>query len=323
MSFPPSISALFAQMAGVNKDRCKWTNEETRYFLNLIYERNITAILDSKNLRNAIIYQELAKEMSNNGYDNKPWDVLRSKWKALKQRYMFQKRQLSRSGAGGKIKGKFDFFDEMDQILGQRPIVASLDSIINSSAETSITDDKSNDEGEVTESVTEESGDGTCSLSDASVSATTEALDKSLPIEEPATQSNPPRLWQRQSKRDQRKNDAGEMRSFYMSFLDQQREQAAQDQKSLESITTVISQAVQCLERCANAAERHAEATQVIADMSQQQNRVNYSTFQGQHRFNYHHAPHPPTPQPPTSDAAHSPPHMESSLPFTAYLNLP
>ena len=42
--------------AGVNKDRYKWTNEETRDFLNLICKRNVTAILDSKNLRNAIIY---------------------------------------------------------------------------------------------------------------------------------------------------------------------------------------------------------------------------------------------------------------------------
>lgn len=149
-----------------------------------------------------------------------------------------------------------------------------------------------------------------------------EAQNKSLPIEESATPSNPPRFWQRQSERNPRKNDAGEMRSFYMSFLDQQREQAAQDQKSLESITTVISQAVQCLERCANAAERHAEATQVIACMSQQQSRGNYNTFQGQHQFTYHHAPHPPTPHPPTSDAAHSSPHMEPNLPFTAYLNL-
>ncbi|TDH07876.1 hypothetical protein EPR50_G00110640 [Perca flavescens] len=129
----------------------------------------------------------------------------------------------------------------MDQIFAQRPIVAFLASNINSSAKTSITDEKqSNDEGDVTES-TEESGDGTCSLSDANVSATMEALHKSLPIEELATPSNPPRLWQQQSKRDPRKNDAGEMRSFYMSFLDQQREQVAQDQKSLESITTVTA----------------------------------------------------------------------------------
>ena len=121
---------LCLNTTGDDKDRCKWTNEETRDFLNLIYEQNITAILDNKNLTNAIIYQELVKETTNKGYD-KPWDVLRSKWKGLKQRYVSQKRELSRSGARGKIKGKFHLFDELDQILGQRPIVASLDSYIN------------------------------------------------------------------------------------------------------------------------------------------------------------------------------------------------
>ena len=84
------LSQVSTYVNGVN-NRCKSTNEETRDFLNLIYEQNITTILDSKNLRNAIIYQELVKEMTNKGYD-KPWDVLQSKWKALKQRYRSQKK---------------------------------------------------------------------------------------------------------------------------------------------------------------------------------------------------------------------------------------
>ena len=61
-------------MTAVNKDRCKRTNEETRYFFNLIWQKNITAILDSKNLRKPIIYQELAKEMTNKDYDK---DILK------------------------------------------------------------------------------------------------------------------------------------------------------------------------------------------------------------------------------------------------------
>ncbi len=51
--------------------------------------------------------------MVNKGY-NKPWDVLRSKWKALKQWYMSQKRELCSSGAGGQIKRKFSRLNKMD-----------------------------------------------------------------------------------------------------------------------------------------------------------------------------------------------------------------
>lgn len=67
--------------------------------------------------------------MSNNGYD-KTWDVLRSKCKVLKQRYVFKKRELSRNGARGKIKANSTL---MRWVLGQRTLVVSLASNINSS----------------------------------------------------------------------------------------------------------------------------------------------------------------------------------------------
>ena len=48
-------------MAG--NSRYVWTDEETKVFLALIQERNVTAILDGKQQRNAIIYQDLRNEM--------------------------------------------------------------------------------------------------------------------------------------------------------------------------------------------------------------------------------------------------------------------
>ena len=116
------------QMANEN-NRYVWTYEEVQLFLALIEEKNITATLDGKQQRNSTIYQHLIESTLSKGYD-KPWNVLMSKWKALRQRYMCEKRQMSRSGAGGKTK--FFFITKIDNILGQRPIVTSLASIINS-----------------------------------------------------------------------------------------------------------------------------------------------------------------------------------------------
>lgn len=42
---------------------------------------------------------------------------------------MVEKREMSRSGADGKNKTKFRFFDKIEKILSQRPIVTSLCSI--------------------------------------------------------------------------------------------------------------------------------------------------------------------------------------------------
>ena len=74
------------QMANVNT-RYVWTEKEIKLFLALIQENNLTAILDGKQQRISTIYQDPREMMLLKGY--KPWNVLRSKWKALKQRYIF------------------------------------------------------------------------------------------------------------------------------------------------------------------------------------------------------------------------------------------
>ena len=79
-------SSFQAKMA-----RYMWTEEETELFLQMIKEKNITAILDSKQQRNAELYKELEGEMREKGFE-KPWQILRSKWKTLKQRYLAERR---------------------------------------------------------------------------------------------------------------------------------------------------------------------------------------------------------------------------------------
>ena len=57
---------------GVNMAWYVWTEEETETFLAIILEKNTTAILDSKQQRNAECYKEIETEMREKGF-NKPW----------------------------------------------------------------------------------------------------------------------------------------------------------------------------------------------------------------------------------------------------------
>lgn len=56
-----AVSAVYKKWSV--STRHLWTEEVTKQFLGLIRKKNITAILDDKQQRNAKIYQGLRKEM--------------------------------------------------------------------------------------------------------------------------------------------------------------------------------------------------------------------------------------------------------------------
>ena len=111
--------------------RYVWTEEETTLLLTVICDKNVTAIFDSKQQRNSESYKDIERELRERGFE-KPWQIIRSKWKALKQRYLAERRALHKSGASGRAKIKFKYYDIMDSILGHRPIVQAMSSVINS-----------------------------------------------------------------------------------------------------------------------------------------------------------------------------------------------
>ncbi|XP_022541601.1 uncharacterized protein LOC111196509 [Astyanax mexicanus] len=297
-------------MAGQDcPSRYVWTDEETSAFLDLIDESNINAILDGKQQRNAQMYQELQQKMSKKGFE-KPWPIMRSKWKALKQRYMSEKRQQSASGAAGKTKTNFRFFEKMDNILGQRPIVTSLADTINSSGDGETT--MAGQDGHETDTAESETS--------------FERPEEQNPAQgQGEQQGRPPastsqRFWRRSSVRS-KQVETGQL---YETFLKQQQEQAEREQGTLQSIATVLSQAVQCFERCAEAAERHAHATEIMAGMNRQGsgNTLNYSSHHSHPNSSYY--PHAATTQPPKYYSQQSTPDNGStdSPAFPTYFNL-
>lgn len=80
-----------------------WTEEVTKQYLSLIHERNITAILDDKQQRNATIYQGFNKEILAHG-------------QTLTQWFMSAKSEMSQSGASGNNRIHFKFCNDMDRI---------------------------------------------------------------------------------------------------------------------------------------------------------------------------------------------------------------
>lgn len=63
---------------------------------------SLAKFFDGKWQRNATTFQELQRKMAINGY-TKVWHILWSKWKVLKQCYMAEKRNFSRSGSEDEV----------------------------------------------------------------------------------------------------------------------------------------------------------------------------------------------------------------------------
>lgn len=99
------------------------------------------------------------------------------------------------------------------------------------------------------------------------------------------------------------------MKSIFQDFLNLQREQAERDQQVIQSITTIISQAVHGFEHCANTAERHAHALEVMAGLRQPE------SLHNQPRCSNHLASQAGT-------LAHSSLNTHSNNSFTTHLNL-
>lgn len=113
-------------------------------------------------------------------------------------------------------------------------------------------------------------------------------------------------MWRRSQQHAPKKKQLAEVKAIFQDFLNLQQEQAERDQQVIQSITTVISQAVHSFERCANATERHAHASEV--------------SLHNQPRCSNHLASHLPYNQAGTS--AHSSLNTHPNMSFTTYLNL-
>uniref|UniRef100_A0AAV2MHE5 Uncharacterized protein n=1 Tax=Knipowitschia caucasica TaxID=637954 RepID=A0AAV2MHE5_KNICA len=200
---------------------------------------------------------------------------------------MVVKRNCSRSGAGGKGTTLFKYFPVMDVILGQRPIVTSLNTVLNSIG---------NEEEE----------------EDPDVGALEEDMSHDLASFEdnpPATPPNPPSTSVAEDEvgdgRSGRWRCPRSRRSSLQSVL---REPAQQDNAVLNNIAQVLARAMDCFERSTAAAERHASALEALVGRHKQPHPTpNYQQHPQAPYFHQHHPPaqHPQFTQPQQSQYQH------------------
>ena len=93
------FSVVFIQFHSVNMP-CLYTDEEILEFLSKIEELNVQKRIDGKTQRNIEIFRQLAEAMET----DKTAEQWRVKWKALKAKYLEEKRKCSPSGVFCKLQ---------------------------------------------------------------------------------------------------------------------------------------------------------------------------------------------------------------------------
>lgn len=71
-----------------------FTDDEIFSFLTLIEETNVQKKIDGKTQRNSDVFKDLASQLGG----DKSYEQWRTKWKALKAKYLSEKRESTKSG---------------------------------------------------------------------------------------------------------------------------------------------------------------------------------------------------------------------------------
>lgn len=102
--------------------RCSWSEKETKELLSIIKERKILNLLDGKIKRNKKIFDQIAEEMKKKNIF-KRGEQIKLKFRNIKKEYYAVKRDNGKSGAGRQT---MLFFDDLDELLGERPVAAAV-----------------------------------------------------------------------------------------------------------------------------------------------------------------------------------------------------
>ncbi|KAK1152048.1 hypothetical protein AOXY_G31607 [Acipenser oxyrinchus oxyrinchus] len=100
----------------------RWTEEETRALINIVSDLGVMSQLDRPKQRNQHVYQQVVDALSRRGIE-RTVPQARDKFKKLKQSYLQERARRCRSGEAGQ--SRFRFWEEMNSLLGRRPVAAA------------------------------------------------------------------------------------------------------------------------------------------------------------------------------------------------------
>ena len=164
-----------------------WSKAETLLLISTWGQDHIQRKLQECK-KNQSIYEEVAQEMKDAGY-NRTYQQCRDKIKKLKVEY---KKEKDRTGKTGEEKSTWDYFQEMDSILGHKP--STRPPVVIESMNTDGTDDQALEEPlpECTheESISNESDRPSISSSITSIPQTCNAKMSLASADSPASSSD-------------------------------------------------------------------------------------------------------------------------------------
>ncbi|XP_055021162.1 uncharacterized protein LOC129412124 [Boleophthalmus pectinirostris] len=110
-----------------------WATEEIQALVDIWADEYINQQLSSTH-KNIEIFAIFSKQMREKGFNRSP-EQCRIKVKKLRQKYIQVRDKLKKTGSSGKEKDKFIWFDELDKILGTKPVVDPVDVVENDERE--------------------------------------------------------------------------------------------------------------------------------------------------------------------------------------------
>ncbi len=106
-----------------------WANQEIQTLTDIWLDEYINEQLSSTH-KNSEIYAIFSKQLREKGYDRSP-EQCRIKVKKLRQKHIQIRDALLKTGSSKKEKGKFIWFDEVNRILGTKPVIDPVDIVEN------------------------------------------------------------------------------------------------------------------------------------------------------------------------------------------------
>lgn len=123
-----------------------WGTEKVQSLIDIWAEESISSMLENTH-KNAAVFKIFSDRLREYGF-NRSVDQCRAKVKKLRHFYIKIRDNLNRSGSSGDEREKFPWYDDLDKILGTKPVVRPVDIVESAEGDDSVITNLSDDDGE-------------------------------------------------------------------------------------------------------------------------------------------------------------------------------
>ncbi|KAL2077906.1 hypothetical protein ACEWY4_025591 [Coilia grayii] len=121
-----------------------WSAEEVQFLIDIWAEENISSMLDTTH-KNTAVFKIFSDRLREKGF-NRTIEQCRAKLKKLSHLYVKTRDSLNRSGSSGEERERFPWYDDLDNIMGTKPVVKPVDMVESAEGNDSLITNMSDDE---------------------------------------------------------------------------------------------------------------------------------------------------------------------------------